>query len=65
MKVVKRTETHTIYQKRSKRYAVQDSNKRYVNGEEKAQILKDAGLITQPKPKAEEAPAAEESAGEE
>lgn len=79
MKVVKSTDTHTIYQKRNERYAVKDTNKRFVNGEEKAKILNEAGLITlqetkkkpepeketKEEPSMEEEKATEEDAGEE
>jgi hypothetical protein len=61
MKKVKQTNDHKIYQKRSGRYAVQDMQKRWVHGDEKAKILLEAGLIhaAEPKPKpAEEAEAA-------
>lgn len=64
MKVVKRTAEFTIYQKRSERYAVQSADKKWVNGDDKARILLDAGLIkvTLPKPPEPEAPAEEAAA---
>ena len=60
MEVVKKTNEYTIYQKRSKRYAVKDANKRWVKGDEKVKILLGEKLVKAPesKPK-EEAPAAE------
>ncbi len=39
MKVVKRTDEFTIYQRGDERYAVKDANKTAVNGEEKVKIL--------------------------
>ena len=62
MKVVKKTDEYTIFQRRDNRYAVQDANGKAVNGEEKAKILSAEGLIKTPEPKAapvEEAPAEE------
>ena len=70
MKVVARTDEYTIYQKRSERYAVQDSGKGWVNGDAKAAILLQHKLIEAPQPKAPEpepepeAPAAEEASAE-
>lgn len=52
MKEVKSVGDNTIFEKRSGRYAVKDGNKKYVNGDEKAKILADAGLVTIPEPKA-------------
>ncbi len=69
MKVVARTDEYTIYQKRSERYAVQDSGKGWVNGDAKVAILLQHKLIEAPRPKAPEpeaeAPAAEEASTEE
>lgn len=69
MKVAQKTDTHTIYQKRSGRYAVKDADRRWVNGEDKTKVLLDAGLIKRSEPKAApaeaEPPAEEESPAEE
>ncbi len=68
MKEVQTSGDYVIYEKRSGRYAVKGSDKKYVNGDEKAKILADAGLVTIPEPKAapvEEEPPAEEAAAEE
>ena len=54
MKVVARTDEYTIYQKRSERYAVQDSGKGWVNGDAKVAILLQHKLIEAPQPKAPE-----------
>ena len=45
MKVVKRTADYTVYQKRSERYAVQGKDKAWINGDDKAKILLEEGLI--------------------
>lgn len=67
MKEVQTSGDYVIFEKRSGRYAVKGSDKKYVNGDEKAKVLADAGLVTIPEPKAapveEEAPA-EEAASE-
>ena len=65
MKVVKRTADYTVYQKRSERYAVQNADKAWINGDDKAKILLDEGLIKvtppkAPEPVADEAPAADD-----
>ena len=69
MKEVQTSGEYKIYEKRSGRYAVKDKNKRYVNGDDKAKILADAGLVTipvpKPKPVEEEAPAEEAAPSEE
>jgi hypothetical protein len=67
METVKATENYTIFKKRSGRYGVKGSNRKWINGEEKAKILSEEGLIklsvAAEKP-AEEAPAEEEAAAE-
>lgn len=66
MKEIESSGEYTIFEKKSGRHAVKDKNKQYVNGDEKAKILADAGLITIPEPKpVEEAAPAEEAAAEE
>lgn len=45
MKLVKKTEEYSIYRRGDERYAVQDANKKPVNGEEKARILVAEDLI--------------------
>jgi len=39
MEIVKRTKEHTIYKKRSGRFGVQGLDKKWINGDEKTQIL--------------------------
>jgi ethanolamine ammonia-lyase small subunit len=46
MKLVKKTDEYSIFQRGDKRYAVQDANKKAVNGDEKVAILVEEGLIT-------------------
>ena len=67
MKVVKKTADYTIYQRGDERYAVQDANKRQVNGDEKVRILVEEGLLTvavpaAPEPEVEAEAPAEEAA---
>lgn len=66
MKLVKKTAEYSIYQRGDDRYAVKDADKNPVNGDEKARILAEEGLIklTAPAAPAEE-PAEEEAAAEE
>ncbi|GAB5450501.1 MAG: hypothetical protein Hals2KO_08290 [Halioglobus sp.] len=66
MKLVKKTDEYTIYQRGDERYAVKDANKEAVNGDAKARILVAEGLIkvTLPEEKPEEE-AGEKSAAEE
>ena len=45
MKVIKKTKEYTIYQKSSGRYAVKDSDKNWVNADEKIKILLAEALI--------------------
>ncbi|MCO4753248.1 MAG: hypothetical protein KC478_02145 [Bacteriovoracaceae bacterium] len=45
MEKVKATENYTIFKKKSGRYGVKGSNKKWINGDEKAQILSTEGLI--------------------
>lgn len=67
MKEVQTAGEYTIYQKKSGRYAVKGADKKYVNGDDKAKILLDAGLveITLPKPVEEPAEEPVEAAAEE
>lgn len=66
MKLVKKTDEYSIYQRGDKRYAVKNANKQPVNGEEKARILLAEELIkvTLPAEKPAEEEAAEEAAEE-
>jgi hypothetical protein len=55
MEAVKKTKDYTIYQKRSKRYAIRRSDHRWINGDEKVTILVGEKLlkVAAPKPKKE------------
>ena len=45
MELVKKVGDVTIFKKRNGRFGVQNKSKKWINGEEKAKILIDAGLI--------------------
>ncbi|MDA8952824.1 hypothetical protein N9H90_03555 [Pseudomonadales bacterium] len=45
MKAVVKTDEYTIYQRRDERYALEDANKKAINGDEKAAILSKHELI--------------------
>jgi hypothetical protein len=63
MKKIKATAEHTIYEKRSGRYAVKDKQKHWVSGDDKVAVLSAEGLIKVPAPKAAEPePEAEQAA---
>jgi hypothetical protein len=65
MKLVKKTEQYSIYQRGDDRYAVKDANKKPVNGEEKARILVAEELVKvvlPAKPVVEEVPEPDTSA---
>lgn len=51
MKEIKSVGDKKIFEKKSGRYAVKDANKKYINGDDKAKLLAEAGLITIPEPK--------------
>jgi len=64
MKLVKKTDDYSIFQRGDERYAVKDAAKKAVNGEDKVRILLEEGLIKVAEPAAaeavvEEAPAEE------
>ena len=57
MKIVKKTAEYSIYKKRNDRYAIKDSDGKWLNAEKKIAILQDENLIklTQPsKPESEQ-----------
>ena len=66
MKKVKKTDEYSIFQKRSGRYAVRNSEKRLIHGEDKTKVLLAEGLIKLPAPKPAPAqePAVEEGSEE-
>ena len=61
MKTIKKTAEYVIFQRKDGRYAVQNTKRKSINGDEKTEILNKEGLITLPKSKPAEAPAAEAS----
>ena len=65
MKLVKKTDEYSIYQRGDNRYAVQDAGKNPVNAEEKVRILVAEGLLKVAAPAKVEEPAAEEEAAAE
>jgi len=65
MKFIKKTAEYTIFQRNDERYAVRGNGRKWVNGEQKVEILVAEGLRKQPEKKPEPEAAAEESAPEE
>jgi hypothetical protein len=66
MKLIKKTDEYSIFQRGDERYAVKDAAKKPVNGDEKVRILLAEGLIkvTEPAAPAEPEPAEEETVDE-
>lgn len=64
MKLIKKTATHTIFQRRDGRYAVRTAKRKPVNGDEKVSILIAEGLLTPASPKAAEPEPEEVTAAE-
>jgi hypothetical protein len=66
MKVVKTTAEYTVFQRGDGRYAVRAAGRKWINGEDKVEILYSEGLLKKPEPKAEPEPEpeAEEAAAE-
>ncbi|MCB0346185.1 MAG: hypothetical protein KDD66_13795 [Bdellovibrionales bacterium] len=65
MELVKKTDDYVIFQKSSKRYAVRDSSRKWISGDEKVKILVSEKLLDIPMPKAKPAEEAPEAAAEE
>tara|TARA_R110000822_G_scaffold59736_25_gene149069 strand:- start:3602 stop:3967 length:366 start_codon:yes stop_codon:yes gene_type:complete len=69
MKVLKKTDDYTVYQKRSGRYAVIGADNSPINGDEKVKILVAEGIVKQavaaPEPEIVEEAVAEEAVVEE
>ncbi len=64
MEVVKQTKEHTIIKKRNGRFGVKDAKGKWINKDEKVNVLLAEGLIKVAAPKKEE-PVAEEEPAEE
>ncbi|MEM9253800.1 MAG: hypothetical protein AAGA91_00045 [Pseudomonadota bacterium] len=62
MKLVKKTDAYSIYQRSDKRYAVKDGSKNPINGVEKTRILVEEELIVASIPSEAPEEAVEESA---
>ena len=65
MEVVKKTKDFTIVKKRSGRFGVQNTDGKWVNGDEKVKVLLGAKLIKAVVPKKKEEPKAEEAPAKE
>lgn len=62
MKVVKKTAEYTVFLRNDKRHAVRGTNRKWINGDDKVEILIKEGLMKKPEPKPAEPEAAEETA---
>lgn len=62
MKLIKKTDSYSVYQRGDERYAVKDAAKKPVNGDEKIRILLAEGLISVAAPSAAPEPEASEEA---
>ena len=65
MKQVKKTAEYIIFERNDKRHAIKGNNGKFINGDEKVEILQKEGLLKKPEPKKAEESAEETSAGEE
>ncbi|MFT7299578.1 MAG: hypothetical protein ACI89Z_000028 [Porticoccus sp.] len=69
MKVLKKTDDYTVYQKRSGRYSVIGADNSPINGDEKVKILVAEGIVKKavaaPEPEVVEEAVAEEAVAEE
>ena len=59
MKVILRTKQHTVYEKKSVRFAVKDAEKNWVHGDDKLAVLLAEGLVKTAPPAVAEAPVKE------
>lgn len=64
MKLIKKTDEYSVFQRGDDRYAVKDAKKQPVNGDEKVRILLAEGLIKVSEPSAPAEPEPEEAAEE-
>ncbi len=65
MTLVKKTVEYSIFKRKDGRFAVKAANKDAINGDEKARILSEEGLITVAAAPVVEAPVEEEAPAEE
>lgn len=61
MKLVKKTAEYSVYLRRDGRHAVRGANAKWINGDDKTEILYNEELLKRPEPKAEEEAPAEEA----
>lgn len=64
MEIVKTTEEYQIIKKRNGRFGVRRTNRQWVTGEDKLNILVAEGLVKAPAPKPAEEPAEEAESSE-
>lgn len=64
MKLTKKSAEYCVFQRRDGRYAVKSKNGKWINGDEKVEILYAEELLKRPEPKAEEPAEAEETTEE-
>jgi len=65
MKLVKKTAEYSVYLRRDGRHAVRGSNGKWINGDDKVDILYKEELLKKPEPKVEEVEAPAEEGAEE
>ena len=64
MKLIKKTAEYSIYLRRDERHAVKGTNGKWINGDNKVDILYSEELLKKPEPKAEPAPEESETEAE-
>lgn len=64
MKLIKKTAEYTVLQRRDNRYSVRGANNKWINGDDKVEILYKEELLKRPEPKAAEPEEASAEEGE-
>jgi hypothetical protein len=64
MKTVKTTAEYTVYKRADGRHAVKGKDKKFINGDDKVNILIAEGLLTAPQPKPAEPEATDKETAE-
>jgi hypothetical protein len=59
MKLTKKSAEYSVFQRRDGRYAVKGNDGKWINGDDKVEILYNEELLKRPEPKAEEPAEAE------
>lgn len=54
MKLIKKTAEYSVFLRRDGRHAVRGSDGKWINGDDKVEILYNEALLKKPEPKAEE-----------